>query len=61
MLSVKKLDIDTLEDVVVNDLFVVVTVDSSFTTEQAISGSLGTQRCLGFLGQLFLLERTPQQ
>jgi hypothetical protein len=33
---------DTLKTVGVNDLFVAVTVDESFTTEQAASGSLGT-------------------
>jgi hypothetical protein len=31
---------DTLETVGVNDLFVVVTVDSSFTTEQAVVGHI---------------------
>jgi hypothetical protein len=33
---------DTLEADGVNDLFVVVTVDTSFTTEQTASGSSGT-------------------
>ena len=33
---------DTLETGGVNEMFVVVTVDSSFTTEQTVSGSLGT-------------------
>ena len=31
---------DTLETVKVNDLFVVVTVDTSFTTEQAVVGHI---------------------
>ena len=31
---------DTLESVGVNDLFVVVIVDSSFTTEQAVVGHI---------------------
>ena len=31
---------DTLETVRVNDLFVVVTVDTSFTTEQTVVGVL---------------------
>ena len=31
---------DTLEDVRVNDLFVAVTVDASFTTEQAVVGHI---------------------
>jgi hypothetical protein len=31
---------DTLEDVGVNELFVTVTVDVSFTTEQAVVGHL---------------------
>ena len=31
---------DTLEAVGVNDLFVVVTVDASFTTEQAVVGRI---------------------
>jgi hypothetical protein len=48
LLHTRKLDMDipshTLEAVGVNELFVVVTVDSSFTTEQAASGSLGTHR-----------------
>ena len=35
---------DTLEAVGVNEVFVVVTVDTSFTTEQVASGSLGTHR-----------------
>jgi hypothetical protein len=54
---------DTVEAVGVNELFVAITVDASFTTEQTDTGSLGThrQRCLGFFGKLFLLERTPQQ
>ena len=36
----------TLKDVGVNDLFVVVVVDESFTTEQAASDSLGTHRVI---------------
>jgi hypothetical protein len=35
---------DTLKAVGVNELFVVVDVDVSFTTEQEASGSLGTHR-----------------
>ena len=35
---------DTLEAVGVNELFVAVGVDASFTTEQAASGFLGTHR-----------------
>jgi hypothetical protein len=34
---------DTLEAVGINELFVAVGVDTSFTTEQAASGSSGTQ------------------
>ncbi len=37
---------DTLEAVGVNELFVVVGVDVSFTTEEASSGSLGTHRAI---------------
>ena len=44
MLSVRKLDMemtpDTLETVGVYELFVVVTVDTSFTTEQAVVGRI---------------------
>jgi hypothetical protein len=50
MLLPRKLDMemlpDTLKVVGVNELFVVVTVDVSFTTEQAVSGTLGTHRCI---------------
>ena len=75
LLHTRKVDMemspDTLEAVGINELFVAVGVDASFTTEQAASGSLGThraislcsalQRWLEFFGQLFLSERTPQQ
>ena len=48
MLRARKLDMemspDTLEAVGINELFVVVGVDSSSTTEQAASGSSGTQQ-----------------
>ena len=37
---------DTLEAVGVNELFVAVGVDVSFTTEQAASGSSGTHRAI---------------
>ena len=44
MLCVRKLDMemtpDTLEVVGVNEMFVPVTVDASFTTEQAVVGSI---------------------
>ena len=46
--KLQKLDMEmppnTLEDGGVNELFVAVTVDASFTTEHAASGSLGTHR-----------------
>jgi hypothetical protein len=46
----RKLDMemppDTLETVGVNELFVTVGVDVSFTTEEASSGSLGTHRAI---------------
>ena len=48
MLRARKLDMemppDTLEAVGINELFVAVGVDASFTTEQAASGSSGTQQ-----------------
>jgi hypothetical protein len=48
LLIVRKMDMemspDTLEVDGVNELFVTVTVDESFTTEQTVSGSLGTHR-----------------
>jgi hypothetical protein len=57
-----EIPVDTLKAVGVNELFGVVTVDVYFTTDLTTSGSFGTHRgCLGFFGQLFLLERTPQQ
>jgi len=37
---------DTLEAVGINELFVAVGVDASFTTEQAASGSSGTHRAI---------------
>ena len=37
---------DTLEAVGINELFVAVGVDASFTTEQAASGSSGTHRSI---------------
>jgi hypothetical protein len=37
---------DTLETVEINDLFVALGVDTSFTTEQAASGSSGTHRVI---------------
>ena len=37
---------DTLEAVRVNDLFVVVTVDASFTTEQAVVGRIDEMNIL---------------
>ena len=48
LLIVRKMDMemspDTLEVDGVNELFVTVTVDTSFTTEQTVSDSLGTHR-----------------
>jgi hypothetical protein len=47
---VRKLDMemppDTLEAVGINELFVAVGVDASFTTEQAASGSSETHRVI---------------
>ena len=37
---------DTLETVRVNDLFVVITVDVSFTTEQAVVGHIDEKHIL---------------
>ncbi len=46
----RKLDMEmppeTLKSDGVNELFVAVAVDASFTTEQATSGSLGTHRAV---------------
>ena len=56
LLFVRKLDMETLETDGVNEMFVVVTVDVSFTTEQVASGSLGTHRTRGSNSQTQILS-----
>ncbi len=54
---------DTLEAVGINELFVAVGVDASFTTEQAASGSSGTHRAISSHSNTESISsmRTPQK
>ncbi len=49
---------DTLETVGINELFVVVGVDASFTTEQTVSGSSGTHNSLSSIRHESMQEVT---